>query len=207
MNIFRAKFLDFLHKIGYYSDVSVSLFDRYYDEIVVENQKVNLFSRKMDFNEIWLRLFLDSVSVFEVFNDFSGKRVLDFGTGGGLPSLPIKILTPDMKLTLLDSTKKKLESVKSMVNRLGLIDVDYMWCRLESGEVKSFCGTFEVIVSRGVRITFGTSQALIRLLSKNGKILLYKSDNASDIHWFRDCVIHEMKIDELSDRKIFIISK
>ena len=201
----RGEFLDFLRKIGYYSSVSELLFERYYHELLAENQKVNLFSRKMDLDEVWVRHFLDSISVFEVYQDFSGKQVLDFGTGGGLPGLPIKILAPDAILTLLDSTKKKVDAVRGMVDRLRIDGVKYIWCRLEAPEMKQYYGSFDVIVCRGVKITAELSKVTLRLLKKNGKIILYKAVELEDVDRFEDVKVHELEIDGLGVRKIVLI--
>ena len=201
----RGDFLDFLRKIGYYSCITESFFEKYYHELLAENQKINLFSRKMDLEEVWIRHFLDSISVFEVFQDFKGKQVLDFGTGGGIPGIPIKIIVPDTILTLLDSTKKKIDSVSGMVDRLGLDGVKYIWCRMEAPEMKQYYGGFDIIVSRGVKITLELSKVMLKLLKKDGKIILYKAMELGDTDRFKDFEVHELKIEGLGVRKIVLI--
>ena len=80
----------------------ISEFEKYHTLLFDENQKINLVSRKTSKDDYWTIHFLDSLLPLEIF-DFSGKRVLDFGSGGGLPGIPLKILFPSAEIYLLES--------------------------------------------------------------------------------------------------------
>jgi len=82
------------------------LFDIYYRWLLDENERINLISRKTDPDDIWTLHFLDSILSISCV-DFKGKKILDFGTGGGFPGIPLASMYPDAHVTLLDSTKKE----------------------------------------------------------------------------------------------------
>jgi len=81
-------------------------FETYYNWIIEENRKINLISRQTAPENIWTQHFLDSLLSVKHVN-FSGKNILDFGTGGGLPGIPLAIVYPNSSVTLLDSRKKR----------------------------------------------------------------------------------------------------
>ncbi len=104
----KKEFYNYLKKIGK-DEASIRYqFDLYYQLLVEENQKINLFSRKMNPEEIWTIHFMDSVSLAEVYSDIRNETILDFGTGGGMPGIPINILFPENQLVFLDSIHKKI---------------------------------------------------------------------------------------------------
>lgn len=106
-------------------------FDRYLDELLEWNKKFNLTSIT-DREEAKLRHFYDSLTLTEAF-DFSGSEysVIDVGSGAGFPGLPIKILFPNIRLTLLDSTAKKVSFIEHIIAILKLKDAEAVWVRAE----------------------------------------------------------------------------
>ena len=176
MENYREFFIEYLKKQGLHTPQIEAAFEMYSTELQLANQFVNLFSRQMRVEEIWGKHFIDSVSIFEVYNDFAGKRILDFGTGGGVPGIPIKIIQPDCSFILLDSTKKKIETLRNIVQDLKLTNVECLAERIEDREMDAYNGTFDIIVSRGVRITPTFNDAFKRLLKPDGKVLLYKAN-------------------------------
>jgi len=84
----------------------IKSFESYFNWIIEENRKINLISRQTDPEDIWTQHFLDSLLSVKHVN-YSGKAILDFGTGGGLPGIPLAIAYPNASVTLLDSRKKK----------------------------------------------------------------------------------------------------
>ncbi|HOV98833.1 MAG TPA: 16S rRNA (guanine(527)-N(7))-methyltransferase RsmG [Bacteroidota bacterium] len=108
----------------------VSQLSEYVRLLLEWNQKVNLISRK-DEENIWERHILHSAALVLLFDFPAGSKVIDIGTGGGLPGIPLKIFRPDLELLLLDSTKKKIDAVSAMLSSLELQNISAVWGRAE----------------------------------------------------------------------------
>ena len=108
------------------------------------NLKINVVSRK-DIDELYLRHVLHSLGIAKVVQFKPGSKVMDVGTGGGFPGIPLAILFPETQFHLVDSIGKKLKVVKDVVEGLGLENVTTTHGRVE--DVKD---TYDFIVSRAV---------------------------------------------------------
>ncbi len=108
------------------------------------NTKINLVSRK-DAEHLMLRHILHSLSIAKIIQFKPGTKILDVGTGGGFPGIPLAILFPETHFHLVDSIGKKIKVVKEVAERLNLNNVTAEQIRAEN--VK---GTFDFIVSRAV---------------------------------------------------------
>ncbi len=164
-------------------------FDGYFSWLIEENTKINLISRQTPSDDIWTFHMMDSLLSIP-FVDFSSKTILDFGTGGGFPGIPLAILYPDSKITLLDSKKKKINSLKSAVELLDLKNCSFLDLRIEEVP-KSFSGTFDIIVSRSVKILPEFRTPLLNLLKSDGKLVLYKSKILDDVALFKNVSVNE----------------
>ncbi len=108
------------------------------------NLKINVVSRK-DIDELYLRHVLHSLAIAKVLKFKEGSKILDVGTGGGFPGVPLAILFPECSFHLVDSIAKKLKVVEEVVGGLGLTNVRTTHSRVE--EIKD---TYDFIVSRAV---------------------------------------------------------
>jgi 16S rRNA (guanine527-N7)-methyltransferase len=99
------------------SQEQMAQFERYVDDLIYWNDKVNLISRR-DIEHIWLHHILHSVSIAFTGELPASGKVLDIGTGGGLPGIPLKILNPKFDVTLLDSIAKKVQTVGMMAGHI-----------------------------------------------------------------------------------------
>lgn len=108
------------------------------------NQKINVVSRK-DIDELYLRHVLHSLGIAQIQTFNEGSQILDVGTGGGFPGIPLAILFPNVKFTLVDAIGKKIKVVNEVVEGLGLQNVKTYHSRVEE-----IPGQFDFIVSRAV---------------------------------------------------------
>jgi len=108
------------------------------------NAQINVISRK-DIDELYLRHVLHSLGIAKVQAFKPKSHVLDVGTGGGFPGIPLAILFPETKFHLVDSIGKKIKVVQEVTNALGLKNV-----KAEHGRAEKVTGLFDFIVSRAV---------------------------------------------------------
>jgi 16S rRNA (guanine527-N7)-methyltransferase len=131
----------------------VDALKRYHDELIYWNAKVNMISRKDEVN-VWDRHILHSLTILKYVNIRPKARVLDVGTGGGLPGIPIKIARPDLKMLLVDSIKKKATMAGMFAQHTMLKDIAVKASRCEDlAREPHYMGSFDVVISRAVART------------------------------------------------------
>ncbi len=108
------------------------------------NSQINVISRK-DLDQLYTRHVLHSLAIHKFLQFAPGSRILDIGTGGGFPGIPLAILNPEVNFVLVDSIGKKIKVVQEVSNALGLTNVTAIHERAE--KVK---GPFDFVVSRAV---------------------------------------------------------
>lgn len=108
------------------------------------NSKINVISRK-DIDMLYEHHVLHSLSIANVINFRAGTRILDFGTGGGFPGIPLAIVFPDCHFTMIDGTGKKIRVAQEVANAIGLKNVEIAHRRGEDEK-----GLYQFIVSRAV---------------------------------------------------------
>ena len=139
------------HKNGItLTDFQVDLMSQYVNLLLAWNKKINLISRK-DEENIWTYHILHSVSPLFKLKIVEGCRIVDLGTGGGLPSLPIKIMRPDISFCCIDATRKKVNTVTQIIDELKLKEIYAIWGRAEDIGIQSdYKGKFDFVVARAV---------------------------------------------------------
>ena len=132
------------------SDSQIILLTRFVDGVLEWNSKINLISRR-DQENIWFSHVLHSLTPLFYIGFSDGLRVLDLGTGGGFPGIPLAIARPDLEVVLLDSIRKKTLVVQDLVDRLGLTGVSVWTGRAEEAHHDQKAGgTFDLVVTRAV---------------------------------------------------------
>lgn len=127
-------------------------FETYYRELADWNTRMNLTS-VIDYSEVQVKHFLDSLTVLPALGTplSPSARVVDVGAGAGLPGLPIKLVCPDLHLTLVESTGKKANFLRHMVDTLALAGVDVVTGRAEElGHNPELRGSFDLALARGL---------------------------------------------------------
>jgi 16S rRNA (guanine527-N7)-methyltransferase len=126
------------------SDVQIKQFEQLESIYKNWNAQINVISRK-DIDELYLRHVLHSLAIAKVVQSKAKTKILDVGTGGGFPGIPLAILFPECEFVLVDSIQKKIKVVQEVANELGLENVKAMQIRAEK-----VVGEFDFIVSRAV---------------------------------------------------------
>lgn len=158
------------------SEKQIEQFDIYMNFLLEENQKYNL-TAITDKKEIVIKHFVDSVlPLCEISQNAS---VIDVGTGAGFPGVPLKILRPDIKLTLLDSLQKRINFLNLLLGKLGINGVTTIHSRAEDFAFKNR-EKFDIALSRAVASVPTLSEYLLPFVKVNGKVLMYKGSSAEE---------------------------
>lgn len=132
---------------SYFPDFTEDQFGKlqiYLESLKMWNEKINLVSRK-DIDNLEVNHLLHSLTIAKLVQFNRGTKVLDVGTGGGLPGIPLAIVNPEAEFVLIDRIGKKIEAVKAMAMKIGLTNVEAL--QIHANEVK---GPFDFVVSRAV---------------------------------------------------------
>jgi 16S rRNA (guanine527-N7)-methyltransferase len=157
------------------------------------NLKINVVSRK-DIDELYLRHVLHSLGIAKFIEFKNGATILDVGTGGGFPGIPLAILFPEVKFTLVDSIGKKIKVVNEVVEGLELTNVTTINARVEE-----ISGQFDFIVSRAVAAmpTFvhwikGKIKKESKHDKRNGILYLKGGDLHEELKEYKTAEIYEL---------------
>lgn len=146
--------LKYFNKI---SETQRSQFERLYGLYADWNSKINVISRK-DIDFLYEHHVLHSLSIAKAVNFRPDTNVLDLGTGGGFPGIPLAIMFPETKFKLIDGTGKKITVVKNIIEAIGLKN-----CEAEHVRGENESGLYDFVVSRAVM----NMPELVKLIKKN----------------------------------------
>jgi 16S rRNA (guanine527-N7)-methyltransferase len=163
-----------------YTDEIEKKFNIYKDLLLDWNKKINITRIEND-EEIYIKHYLDSVILLNSNNKSMDKRIIDVGTGGGFPGLPLKIVNDNFKLTLLDSLRKRIDFLKLVVDELKLNDVELIHGRAEDfGQDTNYREKYDICVSRAVAPLNVLSELCLPFVKLGGFFAAYKSENISE---------------------------
>lgn len=155
-------------------------FMSYYELLVEWNRVMNL-TAITDFNEVCKKHFIDSLSLVKAYKMNGTISVLDVGTGAGFPGIPLKIAFPDLKITLLDSLNKRIDFLRTVVDNLGLSNIEACHGRAEDyAKEKNFREQFDLCVSRAVSNLSTLSEYCIPYVKIGGYFIAYKSERLAE---------------------------
>lgn len=156
-------------------------FKIYFKELIETNKVVNL-TRITEESDVYLKHFFDSVTPLFTFGDVfkEGSSLCDVGAGAGFPSIPLKILMPSLKVTIVDSLAKRLKFLENLIEKLNLSDVELVHGRAEDvGQNPTYREKFDLVTARAVANMTVLSEYCLPLVKKGGYFVALKGPKAA----------------------------
>lgn len=212
-----TKFRNSMNSIGIeLTDPQLNAFETYYDMLIDRNKVMNL-TAITEFDEVMDKHFLDSVYLFRSIKLKADYKLIDIGTGAGFPGIPLKIVFPELKITLLDSLNKRVGFLNDVIDELNLNDIEAIHGRAEDiARDKAYRASYDIAVSRAVANLSTLSEYCLPFVKIGGKFVSYKSGDCADEVDNAKAAIHLLggkinKIDEFSysnnSRSFIVIDK
>lgn len=167
------------------TDLQVKQFLTYYEMLIDKNQVMNL-TAITNFEEVLKKHFIDSLSLIKAYDfcenmERSAVSVIDIGTGGGFPGIPLKIAFPHLKITLMDSLNKRVDFLKEVIEKLGLREIEAVHGRAEDyAKPDLLREQFDLCVSRAVANLSVLSEYCLPYVKVGGKFISYKSEKITE---------------------------
>lgn len=168
---------DYFEKSGIYiTEDQIRKFESYYELLIRWNDKINLTSIT-DWNQVVKKHFLDSVIISKYISfDLKERKCIDIGTGAGFPGIPLAILFPNLKITLLDALNKRIQFLDEVIQTLHLKNVTTVHARAEdAAKNKLYREQYDFAVSRAVANISTLAEYCVPFIKVNGQFISYKS--------------------------------
>ncbi|CCW40611.1 16S rRNA (guanine(527)-N(7))-methyltransferase RsmG [Streptococcus agalactiae] len=200
------------------TDKQKKQFETYFRLLVEWNEKINL-TAITDKEEVYLKHFFDSIApILQGYIDNSPLSILDIGAGAGFPSIPMKILYPEIDITIIDSLNKRINFLNILANELELSGVHFFHGRAEDfGQDKVFRAKFDIVTARAVARMQVLAELTIPFLKVNGRLIALKAaaaeeelisaEKALKTLFSQVTVNKNYKLPNGDDRNITIVSK
>lgn len=165
------------------SDQQMDQFDAYFKLLVEVNEHVNL-TTITEKSDVYLKHFYDSITPAFFVSQIKTAplTICDVGAGAGFPSLPLKILFPQLKVTIVDSLNKRINFLQQLVERLQLTDVSLFHARAEEfgGKRSEHRQQYDLVTARAVARLTALSELCLPLVKVGGKMVALKAAKAED---------------------------
>ncbi|MCC9909451.1 16S rRNA (guanine(527)-N(7))-methyltransferase RsmG, partial [Streptococcus agalactiae] len=163
------------------TDKQKKQFETYFRLLVEWNEKINL-TAITDKEEVYLKHFYDSIApILQGYIDNSPLSILDIGAGAGFPSIPMKILYPEIDITIIDSLNKRINFLNILANELELSGVHFFHGRAEDfGQDRVFRAKFDIVTARAVARMQVLAELTIPFLKVNGRLIALKAAAAEE---------------------------
>ena len=167
------------------SDDQINCFEKYY-ELLIEKNKVMNLTAITDKEDVIVKHFIDSIALIPYLTDkginINNKlKIIDIGTGAGFPGLPLKIMMPDVKFTLLDSLNKRVSFLNEVIDELKLKDIEALHGRAEDyASNNKYREKYDICVSRAVANLSTLSEYCIPFVKEDGFFISYKAGESEE---------------------------
>ena len=175
-------------------------------ELIKWNRTINL-TAITDPVEVAVKHFLDSIVPADQIP--TGASLLDIGSGGGFPGIPLKILIPSLSVTLIDSSRKKVSFLKHVIRSIKLKDIEAYHIRADDlAKNSAFVNAFDIIVSRALSAMDTLVETALPLLAKKGMIIALKGiAPEAEIESMRSLIIKRLRFSEINSDNLSVIVK
>ena len=160
------------------TDTMLKQLDIYYKLLVTENKKYNLTAITEE-SQVYLKHFYDSLTLTKIIN-LDNQSLCDIGTGAGFPGMVLKIVFPNLKVTLIDATEKKCNFLKMVIDKLNIRDIEVINARAEEYS-KTNRELYDIVTSRAVAPLKHLLEYSIPLVKVNGTYIAMKSDLTKEL--------------------------
>ena len=160
----------------------IALFQTYFEELVDWNQRMNLTSI-IEYDKVQINHFLDSLTIVSVWQPTANKpnpKVIDIGSGAGVPGIPLKIIFPQIRLSLMDSTGKKITFLNHLRQKLGLNDIEVINGRAEELAHQIYRESFDLVLARGLAPMPTLAELTVPFCKIAGKVVAHKKGNIEE---------------------------
>lgn len=166
------------------TEKQIKQFDQYYDLLVEWNSFMNL-TAITEFDEVCQKHFLDSLSIVKAYPEYYFEentfQFIDIGTGAGFPSIPIKIVFPNLKFSLVDSLNKRINFLNEVIDQLQLSDCTAVHGRAEDlAKDSSYREQYDFCVSRAVANLSTLCEYCMPYVKVGGRFVSYKSEKITE---------------------------
>ena len=158
------------------TEEQINKLEKFYQLMVELNQKINL-TRIVEKEDVYLKHFYDSLTIAKAIDLTKEKTLCDVGTGAGFPGIVLKIIYPNLKITLIDSLQKRVNYLNIIIKELELKDIEAIHFRGED-----YKGKFDVVTSRAVANIEKLVNYTMHLLSKNGIFIAMKGNVEEELN-------------------------
>ncbi len=176
----KEKFINEVEKIGIsLTDIQLHQLDEYCKFLLEYNSHTNLTAIKEE-EQVYLKHFYDSLTFFKAINPSEFETLLDIGTGAGFPGMVLKIVFPNLEVTLLDSNNKKINFLKELTMKLNLTKVNFFHGRAEEFCIKNR-EKFDIVTARAVSNMTVLTELCLPLTKVGGYFIAMKGSNVDEI--------------------------
>ena len=209
-------FIEEVNKLGInLTQTQLDQLEKYYNLLIEWNEKINL-TRIVEKEDVYLKHFYDSLTLIKVIDLTQDLSLIDVGTGAGFPGIVLKIVFPNLHITLLDSLQKRITFLDEVIKELNLIDIKTVHDRAED-YAKNHREEYDIVTSRAVANLRVLSELCIPMVKVTGYFIPLKAkieeelnDSKDIIHKLSGKLIHQETFNlpiEESIRNILLIKK
>ena len=167
----KEEFIKYLEELNIYpTEEQLEKLNKFYHLLIEWNEKINL-TRIVDEKDVYLKHFYDSLTITKEVDLSKVNTLCDVGTGAGFPGIVLKIMYPNLQVTLIDSLQKRVNYLNEIIKELKLTDIEAIHSRGED-----YKGNFDVVTSRAVANIEKLVNYTMHLVSKDGVFIAMKGN-------------------------------